>query len=141
MNWLEDYILDAKPIPKSRRRKPMGIATVLVGLLIAGVITSLVPNTRHEWVLKDFKKVQGIYEGLYVTRGTTYLCIRTPDGYSQRIMVAKGVTFARHIGVGSHVEVAYLNTDPAHPQMVQDTDIRPIYGPDTENPGFATEYW
>lgn len=139
--WLKGYILDARPLSKRARRKPVGIAMILAGLLIAGVLTSLVPNTRQEWVLKDFKKVQGIYQGLYVQHGITYLCIMTPDGYSERIMVAKGVQFSRHIGVGYHVEVSYLNTDPTRPQLVQGTDIRAISGPDPENPGFATRYW
>lgn len=141
LGFMSEFIPDTAPKLKRHQRKPMGIIKVLMGLCIGGFISYGSVTSRPDWVMKDFQKLQGVYAGSYFRNGTPYVTVITPDQRVITIMVAQGVTFKSAPGIGSHVEVLYVTTDPAHPQIVRREDLRVLGLSDPEAPSRSTGYW
>lgn len=123
-----------------KTKKPLGILTILGGLLVLGLLTRWTAGERQPWVWEDFHKLQGNYLGDYYRRGH-YLSLGTPDGVVA-VKVAPTVTFKYPPPRGALVEL-HVTQENGHYQLVRAQDFRTVYtgdDPDPERAGHAYQY-
>ena len=117
--------------------RPLGMILILGGLGLLGLLAKLTGPQRAPWVWSDFHKIQGTYTGNYFQRGKNYLALQTKTGIFP-IAVDQKITFRYLPEPGSEVQVTYTN--PQHPTVVREDDVRVVYLPDPDHPGQATQY-